>query len=180
MKKVNGLVAATAGILSILSVSNAHAGIGVISLIGGPGGLVLIETGGAMILGSVPITAAGCFVAAKVAPDSAWADQENCGMFVNALFWPGLLLLDANDTAAPQSLDALTDHIATKYGAPNDDAMNVADLMYDKALKASKTQSSDPNAPIPTFTISQDELDSITSPAFQAAPGFQQLAKDLI
>lgn len=172
-KKVTAVVAISLALLG--APKKSEAGIGVISLIGGPAGVPIIIAGAGLAIGGTAVVLGTCYVGMKLAD---WS--QDCPIFINLTFWPGLLLLNAGEE------NKLAADIMAKYGADQESADRIADRFHNKALRSlkeiAKTESSQNAGEAVVVqvavSLSAEELSELVSDEFAASNSFQQLVRD--
>lgn len=152
----------------------SEAGVGVISLIGGPAGVPVIVAGAGLMIGGSAAVLGVCYVGMTVAD---WNDD--CPIFANFTFWPGLVLLNS------QSDKSLALDLMSKYGADQESAERISDRLYNKAVRSAKKVAATGNAKEGEATVvklsvslSAKELSELASEEFAATEGFHHLVND--
>lgn len=161
-----------------MSPSNADAAFGVVSLIGGTGGVVLIKVGAILASAGSAAVLGTCYIGEKTA---GWS--PDCPMFINFTFWPGLALLSADGTSATSTI---AEQLTSKYHADSESANRIADRIYNKAIAASKAAAqgqlpahSDERLVVQAkVSLTAEEVMELSEPEFIGSQGFAQLVQD--
>lgn len=169
------LVVSAIALTALGAPKKSEAGIGVISLIGGPAGVPVIVAGAGVMVGGSAAVLGTCYVGMAVAD---WS--EDCPIFMNFTFWPGLVLL-GSDSAD----NGLVADIMEKYSADEESANRIYDRIYNKALRASRQMEAQETinpeeALVVNFdvSLSREELEDIVTPEFSNSRGFELLVQD--
>ena len=161
--------------------NNSKAGIGVISLLGGPGGYPIIAFAG-KTMGYSALGFYGCGIVYRIR-NHRWptADDFDLCQFITILpIGVGLIILDAGDSEH----EGLIKELMMSYGADQDSAANIADRLYNKALAASYENQklgkevSGHLVVESEISLSQDELTDLSSSDFIGTAGFQKMVKN--
>jgi|GEM_PF-6125649 len=160
---------------TILGSAKSEAAIGVISLLGGPGGIVLIKIGAGVLVGGVAGVEGVCAIGERTAGWSA-----DCPIFMNIPFWSGLALMG---TEANSASVQIADRLRANFQADDLSANRIADRIYNRSLRASQSGSVEQHVEgqflISKLTLSPEELATLATPEFQQTAGYSSLLEKL-
>lgn len=164
--------------VSAMGPSNADAAFGVVSWIGGTGGVVLIKVGAILATAGSAAVLGTCYIGEEVA---GWS--PDCPALINFTVWPGLALLSEDGALASSSI---AKQLASKYHADSESANRIADRIYNKAIAASKAAAqgrlpvhSDERLVVQAkVSLTAEELMELSEPEFIGSEGFAQLVQD--